>query len=83
MIKHDVLSVKEINDFGYNLLINICSAGSISLQTEQIKEWHKIIEDFKTDYKLVISKLLRLSIETISLIIEEIACFREYLELVS
>ena len=83
MIKHDVLTVKEINDFGYNLLINICSAGSISLETEQIKEWNKIIEEFKTDYKLVISKLLRLSIETISLIIEEIACFKEYLSLVS
>ena len=83
MIKHDVLTVKEINDFGYNLLINICSAGSISLETEQIKEWNKIIEEYKTDYKLIISKLLRLSIETISLIIEEIACFKEYLSLVS
>ena len=83
MIKHDVLTVKEINDFGSNLLINICSAGSISLETEQIKEWNKIIEEYKTDYKLIISKLLRLSIETISLIIEEIACFKEYLSLVS
>ena len=83
LIEHDVLTIKEIDNFGYNLLSNICSAGSISLQEVQLKEWEKTVVDYNSDYKLVIGKLLRLSIETISLIIEEIACFREYLELVS
>jgi hypothetical protein len=82
LIRHDVLTVSEINEFGLNLLNNICSAGSISLNNQQIKEWENIVNEFKDNYKLIIGKLLRLSLESISLIIEEIACFQEYLLLV-
>jgi len=82
LIKHDVLTINEINTFGLSLLNNICLAGSISLNEQQLKEWNEIIINYKDDYKLIIGKLLRLSLESISLIIEEIACFQEYLLLI-
>ena len=82
LIQHDVLTITDIHHFGENILNKICSAGSINLNNQQIKEWNIIIEEYKEDHKLIIGKLLRLSLETISLIIEEIACFQEYLLLI-
>lgn len=79
LIKHDVLTINDIESFGYNILNNICSAGSIFLNNNKIEEWKNVINDNRDNHKLIMCKLMRLCLETINLIIDEIDCFKEYL----
>jgi len=79
LVKHDVLTINDIEYFGQNILNNICSAGSIFLNNNQLEEWKNIVNKNRDNHKIIMCKLLRLCLETINLIIDEINCFEEYL----
>lgn len=83
LIKYDIISKKEINEFALNVLNIMCSAGSEHLNNIQIQDWEKIFNENQDNYKLLISKLMILCLETINKITEEISCFKEYLDLIN